>query len=277
MLLGEDEPAPANKVLPFLKWAGGKRWLCEGYIDLFPEVDGRLIEPFLGSGAVFFRLVPDSAILSDNNHDLINAYLQVKENWKLVESGLVAHQELHSVKHYYSVRESMPTSPLDQAIRFIYLNRTCWNGLYRVNKNGEFNVPIGTKCNVTLETDDFKGVSDILQCAELYHDDFENVVDRAVCGDLIFADPPYTVTHNSNGFIKYNAKLFSWDDQLRLRNSIARAHQRGAKAIVTNAFHEGILELYSELGRCMKLKRPSVISGKTSGRGHYDEVMIICQ
>src|SRR5699024_9439870 len=115
----------------------------------------------------------------------------------------------------------------NRAARFIYLNRTCWNGLYRVNKQGKFNVPIGTKVNVRLESDNFMLTSDILKKVDLLISDFENIVDGALEDDFVFADPPYTVAHNNNGFIKYNEKLFSWSDQVRLRDAIIRARERG--------------------------------------------------
>ena len=191
-------------VQPFLKWAGGKRWLVQNHSDLFPNKFNRYIEPFLGSAAVFFHLQPNEAILSDANGRLIETYQSIKENYKLVEKYLRQHQRAHSNEHYYETRAKLFHSKFTRAAQFIYLNRTCWNGLYRENKKGIFNVPIGTKTNVLLRTDDFAAVSNILNNATLKNQDFEKTISLAEEGDFIFVDPPYTVAHNNNGFVKYN-------------------------------------------------------------------------
>lgn len=156
----------------------------------------------------------------------------------------------------------------------VYLNRTCWNGLYRVNKKGEFNVPIGTKTNVLLEEDNFELLSNILQFVNLDSCDFEITIDKAKKNDFIFVDPPYTVKHNLNGFVKYNENIFSWQDQIRLKNSISRAIDRGAHVLVTNANHKSIEELYKGCGKMILLNRASVIAGKAEARGIYSELAI---
>jgi DNA adenine methylase len=142
---------------------------------------------------------------------------------------LKVHAKRHSKKYYYYLRdEAKPTSLAGQAARFLYLNRTCWNGLDRVNLKGKFNVPKGTKSKVILDTDDFEAAAKALGAATLVCSDFATIVDMAEKGDLIYADPPYTVHHNMNGFIKYNEVLFSWEDQTRLRDCLLRASERGA-------------------------------------------------
>jgi DNA adenine methylase len=161
-----------------------------------------------------------------------------------------------------------------RAARFIYLNRTCWNGLYRVNKKGEFNVPIGTKSSVILEGDDFELVSKALKSATITTCDFETTIDKAGRGDFIFIDPPYTVKHNLNGFIKYNENIFSWQDQVRLKKSISDAVEKGAFVLVTNANHKSIKELYKGSGEMIALNRASVIAGKSEARGTYSELAI---
>lgn len=167
-------------------------------------------------------------------------------------------------------------TPESRAAQFIYLNRTCWNGLYRVNLEGKFNVPIGTKQNVILETDDFEATSRLLVGAELVCGDFEKVISRAGENDFVFVDPPYTVKHNYNGFIKYNESIFSWDDQVRLRDSVKTASNRGAKVLVTNACHESIRDIYEDIGELIVLDRASVIAGKSTARGRYEEMVIKC-
>jgi DNA adenine methylase len=259
--------------VPFLKWAGGKRWLVSEYSDVFPKSFGRYFEPFLGSAAVFFHLAPEQATLSDVNSELVNSYLMLKEDWFGVERLLEKHEELHCAEYYYQLRSRIPRSLVGRAARFLYLNRTCWNGLYRENKNGQFNVPKGTKDSVVLDDDDFASSSLALQSADIVCCDFEGVINQAVCGDLIFVDPPYTVKHNHNGFVKYNQKIFSWDDQVRLRDSLVRARRRGAFIVVTNAAHSSIQDLY--VGFDQKLvSRRSGIAGDSSTRGMTDELII---
>lgn len=242
---------------------------------MIPGSFNRYIEPFLGSGALFFYLQPSTALLSDINEDLINAYIAIRESPNEVRKKLVAHNKSHSEAHYYATRSSAPTDSITRAARFIYLNRTCWNGLYRVNKSGQFNVPIGSKSNVILESDNFPLMADILKRTDLRVGDFEKIIDEADENDLIFADPPYTVAHNNNGFIKYNENLFSWNDQVRLRDAIVRATNRGAKAVITNAAHESILALYSDF-HYQVISRSGVIAASTTARGVFQEVIIQC-
>lgn len=261
---------------PFLKWAGGKRWMITKSKGLFPENINRYFEPFLGGGAIFFHLQPNEGQLSDINNDLINSYQIIKEDWRNLYDVLTHYNALHSSTFYYDIRSSKPETRLLQAARFIYLNRTCWNGLYRVNKNGSFNVPIGTKTNVIMDNDNFQKLSDLLQNIDILSCDFETTINRAELGDFVFVDPPYTVKHNLNGFIKYNETLFSWDDQIRLRDSIIRAVNRGVQVLVLNADHASIKELYENMGEFSILNRASVIAGNSSARGIYSELAIKC-
>ena len=193
-------------MLPFLKWPGGKRWFVANHAHLFPDVPGVYIEPFLGAGSVFFHLGPKRAILGDSNEDLVDAYSGLRDDCHAVEAALTEHELNHCEAYYYHVRESRPRTMAAKAARFIYLNRTCFNGIYRVNLDGKFNVPKGTKDTIIFDEDDFEGISILLQNATIRVSDFEGLIDGANQGDLVFADPPYTVRHNSNAFIKYNEK-----------------------------------------------------------------------
>lgn len=261
-------------MIPFVKWAGGKRWLFgKDFIDTLPKFK-RYIEPFLGGGAGFFTLEPASAILSDLNPELILMYRVVRDAPRDLEQRLRIHQEMHSKSHYYEVRSRRPSSDLEAAARFLYLNRSCWNGLYRLNLRGDFNVPIGTKSQIILPTDDFAYASELLKRADLRTSDFECVIDEAKSGDLVFVDPPYTVAHNNNGFVKYNEKIFSWDDQVRLRDAVKRACARGASVVLTNADHNSVHSLYSEIGTVCSVTRSSVISGNPKGRNSVTEVLV---
>lgn len=259
---------------PFLKWAGGKRWLTHRFKN-FENLDfNKYIEPFLGGGAVFFDLLPERSNLSDSNTKLICTYNALKANSRHVIKKLEAYAENHTSEHYYNVRSAVFSDPFDIAAQFIYLNRTCWNGLYRENLSGVFNVPKGTKSKVVYEDDDFEKVEFVLRNALLDCCDFQIGIESAASGDLIFADPPYTVKHNNNGFVKYNERIFSWDDQIRLRNAISFASKNGARAIVTNAYHPSIIELYSNVGEIVPLDRYSVLSNDKKFRSPTQEAVI---
>lgn len=263
----------STQVVPFLTWAGGKRWLTSFKEDIFPKQYNRYIEPFLGSGAIFFNLKPKRALLSDTNKELIQTYQAIKTNWQKVEFLLKKHHRLHSSEHYYKIRNSKPYSSHGKAAKFIYLNRTCWNGLYRVNLQGKFNVPIGTKKSVIYNTDNYELISNLLTDVELISNDFEYTIDQAQENDLLFVDPPYTVKHNHNNFIKYNEKLFSWEDQIRLRDCLIRARDRNVKIISTNANHSCLKEIYKDF-KCDELSRNSLIAASSNKRGRIKELLI---
>lgn len=264
-------------VSPFLKWAGGKRWFVYQHGAIFPKHYRRYFEPFLGGGAVFFYLQPHDAVLNDLNPDLIAAYQAVRDNWVGLKKSLSFHQRAHDLSedHYYETRARKPKKLVPRASRMIYLNRTCFNGIYRVNKSGEFNVPRGSKDAVLMETDDFKTLSKLLSKAELRLGDFEKIIDEAGEDDLIFADPPYTVRHNLNGFIKYNEVLFSWTDQERLALALKRAAARGAKIVATNANHHSVRSLYSSWDFLTRsVSRFSQISADGASRRRFEEIII---
>lgn len=268
-------PKDRSTLSPFLKWAGGKRWLTRRYLQIFQTDHNRYFEPFLGSGAVYFAISPKTAVLSDKNSDLINLFQVIKDKWKQFTEILILHHNNHSKDYYYAVRGN--TNEKDNIIRaanFLYLNRTCWNGLYRVNTKGTFNVPIGTKSNVMLPQDDFKACSDALQSTKLMSCDFEETIDATENNDLLFIDPPYTVRHNNNCFVKYNENLFAWSDQVRLRDALIRARDRGVKIIATNAAHDSIKELYNGSFGIEEVLRQSVIAGNSAFRKECAELLI---
>lgn len=270
MLLGDF----VLRTKPFLKWAGGKRWLINHPSFVLPPFDGTYIEPFLGSAAVFLSLRPKRALLSDSNDRLIETYQAIRDDWRTVVRLLGKHHARHSKSYYYEQRSRRPTSINSRAALFIYLNRACWNGLYRVNKLGEFNVPIGTKDWILSRDDDFAGVADALRPAGLVTCDFSYSIETAGRGDLVFVDPPYTVAHNFNGFVKYNERIFSWDDQIRLSEACYKARERGATVVITNADHPSIELLYAKRSDVKRLTRRSVISGKPTGRTLTTELLI---
>ncbi|MEI6609633.1 MAG: Dam family site-specific DNA-(adenine-N6)-methyltransferase [Deltaproteobacteria bacterium] len=269
-----EKDAFEEKCPPFLKWAGGKRWLISRHAIIFPDTFNRYIEPFLGSGAVFFKLQPKKAILSDINKELISTYIAIKEDWQKVLMKLEKHHKLFNKDYYYKIRQSKSENIYDKAARLIFLNRTCWNGLYRVNLKGEFNVPIGTKTDVLREEDNFEKVSKMLKNVTLRNSDFEVIINKAKANDLLFVDPPYTVLHDNNGFIKYNEQLFSWADQIRLKNCLKRAKDRGSIIIMANASHSSIRHLYEADFTITELQRHSIIAASSVKRKSCKELII---
>jgi DNA adenine methylase len=259
---------------PFLKWPGGKRWLTSRHLGMFPKTYGKYIEPFLGGAAVFFALSPEDAHLSDANPELINAYNRIKKDRLKVERGLARYQKKHSSEFYYKVRDRRLTDPVARAARFLYLNRTCFNGIYRVNKEGKFNVPIGTKDTVSFEEGYLEKVERALKHARVKTRDFAIAIGYANEGDFVFIDPPYTVMHNNNGFVKYNAQLFSWKDQARLATAIKAAANRGALIMMSNADHASVKTLYSDFGTHHILTRPSVLASDPGRRGNATELLV---
>ncbi|HWR06121.1 MAG TPA: Dam family site-specific DNA-(adenine-N6)-methyltransferase [Sporomusa sp.] len=258
-----------------MKWPGGKRWLITNFKHIFPQKYNNYFEPFLGGGSAFFYLAPQHGMISDINVELINVYRVMARNPVQLRERLEAHQEQHSTEYYYDVREHIPADQVERAARFLYLNRTCFNGMYRVNQLGKFNVPIGTKQNFTDDVYRFEEYSQILQNTYIRAQDFVNTIRLANEGDLIFADPPYTIAHNQNSFIKYNEKLFSWKDQKRLLSALVKARSRGAIIIATNANYPALQHMYEENNfYTQPVSRFSSISGVNEGRGKQEELLV---
>lgn len=260
---------------PFLKWAGGKRWLVRRYPQLFDVEFGRYVEPFVGSGAVFFHVQPEQSSISDVNPALMNVYSALRSDYRRVWAHLLEHAGNHSDKYYYEVRSKAFRSEASRAAQFIYLNRTCWNGLYRENLRGEFNVPRGTKDTVIFDDDDFAAVSEALASTKIMSGDFEKVFIGVKEDDFVFVDPPYTVKHNGNGFVKYNESIFSWDDQVRLAKAVKSKARSGASILVTNAYHSTVIDLYKDFAAIVPVERASILSGDKSYRGKTQEALIL--
>jgi DNA adenine methylase len=260
---------------PFLKWPGGKRWLTFKYPALFPSEYNRYLEPFLGGGAVFFFLAPRRSILSDSNQELLNAYKCIRSDVKVIHRRLRNLDKRHCADLYYRIREERPIEPIERATRFLYLNRTCFNGIYRVNLAGHFNVPIGTKTLVEYPLPYLTAVANSLKRAVLRTCDFEKTIEKAGAGDFVFVDPPYTVMHNNNNFVKYNAPLFSWPDQVRLAFAVREADRRGALVMIANADHQGIRDLYAGFGIHHSVSRSSALSADAEYRRKTTELLII--
>lgn len=260
---------------PFLKWPGGKRWLFTKYPNIFPAQYNVYYEPFLGGGSALFHLLPENAVISDINSELVNVYRIMAYHPMNLREVMVQHCENHNADYYYEVRDNIPRSNIERAARFLYLNRTCFNGMYRVNKQGDFNVPVGTRNCWIEKTEDLQEYSRILRRYRICSTDFVRIIHDAAENDLVFADPPYSIASNQSSFIKYNDQLFSWKDQKRLLSALSRARDRGASILATNTAYSQLEDMYRNNGFFVQtVNRFSSISGKSTGRKQQEELLI---
>lgn len=260
---------------PFLRWAGSKRLLLPAIVDVLPAAFGTYREPFLGGGSLFFLLRPESAVISDSCVDLIQTYEAIRDHRDVIVDTLSDLKP--DPDFFYRLRANRSTDPAARAAEFIYLNKTCWNGLYRVNSRGEFNVPFGRPKTATIFT-----VDNLTACSTalagdgiaIHSDDFEAALEAATEGDLIFLDPPYVTMHNNNGFVDYNETLFCWKDQIRLATWAEKLAARGAAVIVTNANHPEITDLYPSFKRVV-VSRASTLASDVRKRRKVEEVILV--
>jgi len=271
---------------PFIKWVGGKRGLLSQLLQKFPLEFENFHEPFLGGGAVFFELYSQGYLkgkkvyLSDINSELINAYKVVQQNpYELIEA-LEAYSVHHSKEFYYQVRELdrqeefKNLSDLKRATRFIYLNKTCFNGLYRVNKKGYFNTPIGSYKNPNIaDKEVILNASEALQNAIIKNKPFSNVLQNAKENDFVYFDPPYYPLTTTANFTAYDANSFLEDKQFELFEVFEKLHYIGVKVVHSNSDTEFIKELYQNYDINI-VNANRFINSKSSGRGKINEVLI---
>ena len=257
---------------PFLKWTGGKQWLAPMATRIVPsDFAGRYFEPFLGGGSLYFASLPRKATLSDLNRELIATYRAVRDSTEAVIDELSTYP--YNEGFYLALRKQCPNSRVRQAARLIYLNKTSFNGIYRVNRHGEFNVPFGRYTNPTIcQPERIRAAATALQGVTLRSIDFERAVSSAGSGDFVFLDPPYITGHQNNGFRKYNATLFSWHDQERLSRVAHRLVARGAAVAVSNANHDAIRALYPDFSITL-MERRSLINSVAAKRAHVPEAL----
>ena len=263
--------APAQ---PFLKWAGGKKRLLPTLLPLLPERIRRYFEPFIGGGAMFFNLAPKSAVVSDINEDLINVYSCVRRDVDALIEDLRRHR--YDKEYYYAMRALDPAdlSPIGRASRMIYLNRTCFNGLYRVNRRGQFNVPIGRYKNPTICPEDrLRAASETLQGAALRCVGYQGATEECRAGDFVYFDPPYHPTSRTANFTSYTAGAFSFDDQIELSEVFADLSDRGVHCMLSNSDTLEVRGLYRHF-RVDIIEAPRAISRDPSGRKAVTEVLV---
>ncbi|TXD63736.1 Dam family site-specific DNA-(adenine-N6)-methyltransferase [Ralstonia sp. TCR112] len=258
---------------PLIKWPGGKRALLPEILSKMPSTFGTYYEPFFGGGAVFFGLAPENAVISDANEELVNAYIQVRDNPDTLIKELKRLPNAEEV--YYRVRASNPKSSVRRAARLLYLTRLSFNGIHRVNLAGQFNVPYGKKSHLSsVEPEKLLAISELLQGIDIRSGDFKEITNSASAGDLVYFDPPYTVAHAHNGFVKYNERIFSWSDQERLAEHARQLASRGCHVVISNADHASIHELYKGF-ECTVINRPSVIAASSAHRRTITECIFV--
>jgi DNA adenine methylase len=263
-------------MMPLLRWPGGKRWLTPYLLSLLnAHQPSCLIEPFLGGGALFFLGAPQSAILVDTNSELMTFYRVTKD---MPDALMKQLRRLRVDKETFTqVATTQPRSDVERAARVLYLNKTAFGGIWRVNREGRFNVPFGCRSSTRLPSDaEIQRCSRILQDAVLHEGDFSLALTQVNQNALVYCDPPYTVCHNNNGFVRYNENLFSWADQERLAGHATRLALEGRRIVISNAAHDNVLALYSdELFSKVELRRNSRLAPKVEFRGHRSEALII--
>lgn len=260
---------------PFLRWAGGKRWLSPLLAAIAPPTPKSYVEPFLGAGSAFFALQPQSAVLADANSDLIETYETLRDYPEAVIRSL--RRRRCDPDYFAVVRARMPADPITRASRFIFLNRTAFNGLYRVNGRGEFNVPYGCKPGTVLcDAAGLRAASRALTKTRLRAASFAEVLNYVNTTSLVYLDPPYTVAHNNNGFVRYNERLFRWQDQLDLA-AWARVHAAGGgPVIVSNAAHDDVVRHYPKrLFLRFALSRSSRMAADPVHRRAFTELLLV--
>jgi DNA adenine methylase len=269
-----------NKVQPFLKWCGGKSRLISQYQPYFPTEFNNYFEPFLGGGAVFFHLAPKSARISDLNPDLINAYRCVRDEVENLISLLQKHKVNHNLDYYKTVRESSYTSPTQKAAQFIYLNKTCFNGLHRVNKSGKFNVPMGSYKNPRIcDAEGLRRVSQVLQnkdiVCEAMH--YHSASYLAQPGDFVYFDPPYVPISNTSNFTAYTKESFKSGDpmaeQVVLKDIFADLAHKGVKVMLSNSYCDFVKDLYRDFSIHEITAARSINCDRTK-RGAIKELLI---
>jgi DNA adenine methylase len=275
----------SNKLVkPFLKWAGGKRQLLPEIRRYLPtKIQGTYYEPFIGGGAVFFDLQPMKGVINDSNLELINCYEVIRDSLEDLIAEIRKHQVNHSEDYYYEMRKwdrqkdyPQNKSTIERAARIIFLNKTCYNGLFRVNSQGQFNVPFGRQNQQNLFDEAvFKAVSKYLNHNQIsiLNKDFESALETAKKGDFIYFDPPYDPVSNTASFTGYDVNGFNRDEQCRLKEVVDDLNSRGCHILLSNAYTDFIADLYCDY-RKIKISATRAINSKALKRGKVDEILV---
>ena len=267
-----------NKTYPIVKWVGGKRQLMFELLKNMPANYNRYFEPFIGGGALFFELQPEIAYISDMNEELINLYSVVRDD----VDGLIEDLEKHEVskEYFLNIRNIDRTemisklSNIERASRFIYLNRTCFNGLYRVNSQGQFNVPFGNYSNPRIiDENNLKNCSELLKNTEIKVADFSEILTKVQKGDFVYFDPPYVPLNDTSSFTSYTKAGFDIDMQFKLRDVCDELDSMGVKFMLSNSDTKLVNELYSNY-EIKKVFATRAVNANADGRGKITEVLV---
>ena len=272
-------------VAPVLKWVGGKRQLIEDISPLIPKQISTYVEPFVGGAAILFHLQPKKAIINDFNDELMNVYQVIKEDPNGLIKILEKHKEANSEEYYYETRALDRTadyenlSKEEKAGRILYLNKTCYNGLFRVNSSGQFNAPYGKYKNPAIVNDvTIKAVSNYFNSANIkfLNGDYKEALKGLRKGIFVYFDPPYMPVSSSSNFTGYTENGFGYEKQVELRDECLKLNKRGIKFLQSNSYTPEILELYSDSSvftiKVVQAKRS--INSKSDKRGEISEVLI---
>lgn len=271
-----------NKLVkPFLKWAGGKRQLVPTIVlKHIPKEYNTYYEPFIGGGAILFALQPQKAVISDSNSELINCYEVIRDSLDELIDDLKTHE--NEKNYYYAIRDwdrdknYKYKTLVQRASRIIFLNKTCYNGLFRVNSQGQFNVPFGSYKNPNiLDIAVLKAVSKYLSenQVKVLNQDFQEAVTNAKKGDFLYLDPPYDPVSNSASFTGYDINGFGRNEQLRLKETFDELNRRGCHILLSNAYTVFIVDLYRDYNQ-IKISATRAINSDGQKRGKTDEILV---
>ena len=267
-----------EETYPIVKWVGGKRQLMFELQKNMPEHYNRYFEPFIGGGALFFELQPENAYISDMNEELINLYQVVRDNVDALIEDLQKHdiskEYFMNIRNIDRTEEYENWSDIQKASRFIYLNRTCFNGMYRVNSKGEFNVPFGHYKNPRIvDENNLVNCSNLLQKTEIKHADFSEILKEVKKGDFVYFDPPYVPLNETSSFTSYTKDGFDLDMQLSLRDVCDELDSMGVKFLLSNSDTQFVNELYENYN-IKKVFASRQINANADGRGKITEVLV---
>ena len=267
---------------PFTKWTGGKRQLLGELRSYMPETYGRYFEPFVGGGALFFDLAPEKAVINDFNEELINAYRQIKNNPAELINLLIKHKENNSKDYYLELRSAdrdgriSRMTGVERAARILYMLRVDFNGLYRVNSKNQFNVPYGRYKNPKIvDVDLLYQISEYLNenDIEILQTDFAEAVKGAQTGDFVYFDPPYIPLNETSSFTSYTHEGFSYEEQVRLRDTFKELTERGVYAMLSNSSSPLVEELYKDFNIYF-VEAQRTNGAKSSSRGKISEIIV---
>ena len=274
-----------KKAKPFLKWVGGKGQLLEQFEGLLPKQYNSYFEPFVGGGAVFFSKPKDKAHINDINKTLVQVYIYIKHDadkvinsLKSLEKEYISKDQLQRKEFYYSLREkynSLPSEDFDKALYFLFFNKTAFNGIYRENSKGGFNVPMGNYANPKIvDEENIRAVAETLKNTKITSGSFVEAVKDAKAGDFVYFDPPYHPLSETSSFTSYSKDSFTKEDQIKLRDLFVELDKRGVYVMLSNSSAPFVKEIYSNY-RQIPVYATRMINSKSDGRGKISEVVIV--